>query len=245
MKSRQNKIFEGLVDIENSIIELGLDNICLDGELLSIESPYETVYKDTMKIVSTKDKEKHGIKYQIFDIVPLVEFDNKKGEMKYSERRSLLNTIKDTKYINITPILYEGTDDKEVLRILGDLRNKGAEGAMINIDRPYDFKRSKVLLKLKVMSTCDLKVIGFEEGDGKFKGTLGKIICDYKGYDLGVGSGFSDDMRDEIWNNKDKYLNKIIEIQYFEETNNEKGELSLRFPVFKRCRFEKDEVSYE
>lgn len=245
MKSRQNKIFEGLVDIENSIIELGLDNICLDGELLSIESPYETVYKDTMKIVSTKDKEKHGIKYQIFDIVPLVEFDNKKGEMKYSERRSLLNTIKDTKYINITPILYEGTDDKEVLRILSGLRNKGAEGAMINIDRPYDFKRSKVLLKLKVMSTCDLKVIGFEEGDGKFKGTLGKIICDYKGYDLGVGSGFSDDMRDEIWNNKDKYLNKIIEIQYFEETNNEKGELSLRFPVFKRCRFEKDEVSYE
>ena len=245
MKSRQNKIFEGLVDIEDSIIKLGLDNICLDGELLSIESPYETVYKDTMKIVSTKDKEKHGIKYQIFDIVPLVEFDNKKGKMKYSERRNLLNTIKDTKYINITPILYEGVDDKEVLRILNDLRNKGAEGVMINIDRPYDFKRSKVLLKLKVMSTCDLKVIGFEEGDGKLKGTLGKIICDYKGYDLGVGSGFSDDMRDEIWNNKDKYLNKIIEIQYFEETNNEKGELSLRFPVFKRCRFEKDEVSYE
>lgn len=57
MKSRQNKIFEGLIDIENSIKELGLNNTCIDGELLAIDSNYENVYKDTMKIVSTKEKE--------------------------------------------------------------------------------------------------------------------------------------------------------------------------------------------
>ena len=116
---------------------------------------------------------------------------------------------------------------------------------MINTDKPYEFKRSKVLQKLKVMSTCDLRVIGFEEGDGKLKGTLGKIICNYKGFDLGVGSGFSEAMRDEVWNNQDKYLSKISEIQYFEETNNDEGGLSLRFPVFKQWRFDKEEESYE
>lgn len=245
MKSRQNKVFEGLVDIENTIADLGLDNVCLDGELLAIDSPYETVYKDTMKIVSTKDKEKHGVKYMLFDIIPLSEFDNKEGKMKYSDRREWLNTIKENEFINVAPILYKGIDIDEVLKVLDECRGNGAEGCMINTDKPYEFKRSKVLQKLKVMSTCDLRVIGFEEGDGKLKGTLGKIICNYKGFDLGVGSGFSEAMRDEVWNNQDKYLGKISEIQYFEETNNDEGGLSLRFPVFKQWRFDKEEESYE
>lgn len=245
MKSRQNKVFEGLVDIENAIADLGLDNVCLDGELLAIDSPYETVYKDTMKIVSTKDKEKHGVKYMLFDIIPLSEFDNKEGKIKYSDRREWLNTIKENEFINVAPILYKGIDIDEVLKVLDECRGNGAEGCMINTDKPYEFKRSKVLQKLKVMSTCDLRVIGFEEGDGKLKGTLGKIICNYKGFDLGVGSGFSEAMRDEVWNNQDKYLGKISEIQYFEQTNNDEGGLSLRFPVFKQWRFDKEEESYE
>lgn len=245
MKSRQNKVFEDLVDIENAIADLGLDNVCLDGELLAIDSPYETVYKDTMKIVSTKDEEKHGIKYMLFDIIPLSEFDNKEGKMKYSDRRAWLDTIKESKFINVAPILYKGTDIDEVLKVLDECRSNGAEGCMTNTDKPYEFKRSKTLQKLKVMSTCDLRVIGFEEGDGKLKGTLGKIICNYKGFDLGVGSGFSESMRDEVWNNQDKYLGKICEVQYFEETNNDEGGLSLRFPVFKQWRFDKDEESYE
>ena len=245
MKSRQNKVFEGLVEIVSAIADLGLDNVCLDGELLAIDSPYETVYKDTMKIVSTKDEEKHGVKYMLFDIIPLSEFDNKEGKMKYSDRRAWLDTIKESRFINVAPILYKGTDIDEVLKVLDECRGNGAEGCMINTDKPYEFKRSKVLQKLKVMSTCDLRVIGFEEGDGKLKGTLGKIICNYKGFDLGVGSGFSEAMRYEVWNNQDKYLGKISEIQYFEQTNNDEGGLSLRFPVFKQWRFDKEEESYE
>lgn len=245
MKSRQNKIFEGLIDIENSIKKLGLNNICIDGELLAIDSNYENVYKDTMKIVSTKEKEKHGVKYMIFDILPIDEFDNKKGVFKYSERRKILDNIKQNKFISITPVLYHGTDNDKVLEVLSICRANGAEGAMINLDKPYEFKRSKTLLKLKVMNTCDLKIIGFEEGYGKYKGVLGNLICDYKGYQLGVGSGFDDKQREQIWNNQEKYLNRIAEIQYFEETYNDKGGLSLRFPVFKCVRELGKEVSYE
>ncbi|MFQ9298882.1 MAG: RNA ligase family protein [Clostridia bacterium] len=244
MKSRQNKMFEGLIDIENSIKELGLNNMSLDGELLAIDSNYENVYKDTMKIVSTKEKEKHGVKYMIFDILPIDEFDNKKGVLKYSERRKILDNIKQNEFISITPVLYHGTDNDKVLEVLSICRANGAEGAMINLDKPYEFKRSKTLLKLKIMNTCDLKIIGFEEGSGKFKGTLGNLICDYKGYQLGVGSGFDDKQREQIWNNQEEYLNRIAEIQYFEETYNDKGGLSLRFPVFKCIRELGKEVSY-
>lgn len=245
MKSRQDKLFEGLVDIENSIKELGLNDLCIDGELLAIDSNYENVYKDTMKIVSTKEKEKHGVKYMIFDILPIDEFDNKKGVLKYSQRRKILDNIKQNEFINITPILYHGNDNDKVLDVLSECRGNGAEGCMINLDKPYEFKRSKTLLKLKVMNSCDLKIIGFEEGEGKYKGVLGNLICDYKGYQVGVGSGFDDKQREQIWNNQEKYLNRIAEIQYFEETYNDKGGLSLRFPVFKCIRELSKEVSYE
>lgn len=245
MKSRQNKEITGLIEVLKSIKQTGLNNVCLDGELLAINSDYESVYKDTMKIISTKSEVKTGVKYMVFDIITLDEFENKKKTDIYSIRRSVLENIKETEFLKVTPILYHGNDNDKVLEILNKCRQNGAEGCMINLDKSYEFKRSKTLLKLKVMNSCDLKIIGFEEGDGKYKGTLGNLICDYKGYQLGVGSGFSDKQREQIWNNQEKYLNRIAEIQYFEETYNDKGGLSLRFPVFKCIRELGKEVSYD
>ena len=244
IKSRQNKVFEGLVDIESSIKALGLNNVCLDGELLSIGSAYEDVYKDTTKKVNNKNTEKHGVKYMLFDMIPLEEFNNGSGKTKFSKRREMLEKIQTNEYIDIAPLLYKGDNMEIVLKLLDKFRKVGAEGLMVNLDKPYEFKRSKALLKMKVMQTCDLKVIGFEKGQGKFSDTLGKIICDYKGFELGVGSGFSDSMREEVWGNQDKYLGKIAEISYFEETNNDTGGLSLRFPVFKTWRDDKNKESY-
>ena len=67
---------------------------------------------------------------------------------------------------------------------------------------------------------------------------------EFKDNIVGVGSGFELSMRDEIWNNKDKYIGKIAKIQYFEVTKNQKDDKeSLRFPVFKEWRFDKDEPS--
>ena len=245
LKSRQNKIFEGLVDIENAILNTGLDNVCLDGELLSIGSSVENVYKDTTKKVNNKNKVKTDVKYVLFDIIPIEEFDNKKGKMKYADRRNKLDAIQTNEYLQVAPLLYVGTDFDKVMNILNELRGRGCEGAMCNLNKPYEFKRSKTLLKMKVMQTCDLRVIGFEEGQGRLSGTLGKIICNYKGFELGVGSGFGDMDRKEIWEHQEDYLGKICEVQYFEETSNDEGGVSLRFPVFKQWRFDKDEESYE
>ena len=94
------------------------------------------------------------------------------------------------------------------------------------------------------MDTCDIMCLRVEEGEGKYEGKLGKIICDYKGYELGVGSGFTDEEREYFWNNPQKIINKIVEVQYFEESKNSKGELSLRFPVFKWVREDKNKESY-
>ena len=92
---------------------------------------------------------------------------------------------------------------------------------------------------------CDLKVIGYEEGDGRLKGTLGTLFVDYKGNRVGVGSGYTDEQRTLIWANKDNIEGTIIEVKYKEITKDKKTGLeSLQFPVFVGIRNDKTEPSY-
>ena len=119
------------------------------------------------------------------------------------------------------------------------------EGVMLNLlDASYQFTRTNYLLKVKVMNDCDLRIIGVQEGTGRFKGTLGSLVVSYKGNPVGVGSGLSDDMRKNVWNRPDDYIGRVVTIQYFEETKDKTGKLSIRFPVFKELREEGKEVSY-
>ena len=61
---------------------------------------------------------------------------------------------------------------------------------------------------------------------------------------MGVGSGISDEMRKMIWTNPDAYIGRVATIQYFEQTNDANGKLSIRFPVFKELREKGKVVSY-
>jgi DNA ligase-1 len=147
----------------------------------------------------------------------------------------------DLTYFELLPILYIGSDTSKVLELLEEAIAKNEEGVMINIcDALYEFGRTWNLMKVKKMNTLDLQIVDFEEGSGRLAGTLGAIHVRYKdGNVVRVGSGFSDILRSQIWANKDKYLYSICEIQYFEETTNADGGISLRFPVFKDFRPDK------
>ena len=73
--------------------------------------------------------------------------------------------------------------------------------------------------------------------------SLGTI--DYKGFEVKVGSGFTDQDRDYFWDNQKDLLGRVITVQYFEETTNKKdNSLSLRFPVYLELREPGKEVSY-
>lgn len=155
--------------------------------------------------------------------------------------------FRDFKWIKAVPILYKGDYYKGIVdRLLKEQIDNHNEGIMINYSyAQYQGKRNKYILKVKQMQSVDLKIIGFEEGTGKNKGTLGAIIVDYKGFKVKVGSGFTDTDRTFIWDNKENLLGRIAEIQFFEEsTNKYDNSLSLRFPVFKIIREEGKEVSY-
>lgn len=261
--SRQGKLIEGCIEIEEELKKLREEIIescpklrlkCLtefvfDGELLATNCSYEEVYKETTKRVKNKNKVKTGIEYKIFDVLHYNQFLENKCTNAYYERLELLTDFSllmhDFKNISKINVLYMGSSKDRLIELLDTYREKGAEGLMVNfVDGMYEFKRSKNIQKVKVMQTMDLRIVGFEEGDGKNKGKLGALIVDYKGNNVGVGSGFNDSDRELIWNNKEQYLGKIAEIQYFEITKNKNGTESLRFPVFKHMRLDKTEPSH-
>jgi len=121
--------------------------------------------------------------------------------------------------------------------------NAGFEGLVLKTpDHFYQpGKRSSDWLKLKPTLSKDLRIVGFFQGEGRLKGTLGGVIIWHNSKECGcvdvrVGSGFTDALRDEIWNNQSEFLGKTIEVKYQEET--EDG--SLRHPRFKSFRPDKD-----
>ena len=251
--TRAGQKYEGLVDLEDEMSRLMPDNTCLDGEITLLSNPKalssKDQYKETMKIVRTKDPEKHGIKMLVFDWMPAADFKRQQCDMPYKYRRVVVNNLfdeLDLRYFELLPLLYVGEDTSKITEILEEEVANGEEGIMINdYNALYEFKRTNNLLKVKKMQTMDLEVIGFEEGEGRLAGTLGAALVRYKnGNVVKVGSGFSDDMRKTVWSLRESYIGKIMEIQYFEETTNADGGESLRFPIFKDFRTDKTEADY-
>lgn len=247
--TRAGQRYEGLVDLENEMMFTFPDDTVLDGEITLLDPAglsSKDQYKQTMRI-TRKDGEKHGVKMLVFDALTYQQWITQDCKDDYVTRRAILEglyfqpDIKRT-YFELLPVLYRGDDTSMITKYLDELTGQGEEGVMINIcDAPYQFKRTNDLLKVKKMNTLDLEIVGIEEGEGRLAGTCGAIHVRYKdGNIVKVGSGFTDWVRNEIWNNQVYYIGKIAEIQYFEETKNDKGGLSLRFPIFKDFRDSRD-----
>lgn len=249
--TRAGQLYEGLVDLETEMLNSLPDNICLDGEITLLNPGILTSkdqYKQTMKIVR-RDGEKHGVKMLVFDMLPADEFLSQTCTYNYDYRRAALETLFSAvslDYFKLLDNLYTGTDTNEIQRILKSQVDAGEEGIMINIcDAKYEYKRTNALLKVKKFKSCDLRVIDMERGTNKNSDRLGAFICEYKnGNTVKVGSGMSYEQRLDFWNNKDKYIGRIIEVGYFEETSNADGGLSLRFPTFKDVRLDKSEPNF-
>lgn len=249
LMSRSGQLMTGFVEIEHELKELP-DGV-YDGEILadlSIDNSLD-LFASTVSAARTKDTKKKNMTYNVFDYVKKVEefVTGMFSESCVQRKQNLENILKKAhcNYIKYVEVLYDGEYNSDIIdKLLNKALSLQQEGIMLNIaDAPYQKKRTTDILKVKKMNTVDLFVTNVFEGKGKYKGTLGGVVVEYKGQPVGVGSGFSDIQRKMIWEHPESIVGKLIEVQYFEESKDKNGKPSLRFPVFKKIRLDKNEES--
>ena len=254
--TRKGHRIYGLNEIENDIRRTFMKTlkqdtvVVLDGEItVSKKCIPKDIFSETSKVIR-KDGDKVGLQFNIFDMLLHEDFLAGKSKQEYSVRREaldslmfiyLLNTEPLVKYLVHVPVLYQGTDKDEIAKWSDWATQQGHEGIMLNTaDGFYETKRNSGLLKVKKFHNADVLCLSVFEGTGKYAGTLGGITIDYNGNKVSVGSGFTDEERDYYWNNQDEIIGKIIDVQFFEETTNDKNDgISLRFPTIKSVRTDK------
>lgn len=244
LKARSGKVIEGCYELENAIMELP-QGFMYDGEIVTIEDSANSndTFNKTSSIVSKKGK-KDGIKIVLFDVLSQEEWEVKKCDVEYYDRRNFLEDCVNNSFLGLLEVaecFYCGNDKNLIDIYLKTVKDNGEEGLMINTKRGmYEFKRSKNLLKVKPFKIRECTILGFNEGEGELSGTLGSLIAEF-GEDNSIVnvSGISKELRDKIWNNKDLYEGIIVDVKYFEETKNKNGTRSLRFPSLERLRFDK------
>lgn len=257
--SRSGHEDTGLVEIMADAKYLP-NNTVYDGELLAAGTFKDCIaQRQATNSIANSKGAKTGLTFNVFDMIPLDEF--RAGISKDSalvrkitlgatlmdesiqhlepERWPMLiqafGIHRELKAIRPVPILGYVKCMADVEPIVNEIWGRGGEGVMLNsANGKYEIKRSKELLKVKHTEEHVLEVVDVIEGTGKFENMMGALVVTYKGNMLGVGSGFNDAQRLEIWNNPDKYIGRKIEIDTFGESTNALGEVSLNCPIFKR-----------
>lgn len=244
MKSRQNKLYNGLDHIIADIQELGLEDFFIDGELVykNEEGLSDSdAFQKGCSIAMSKDNDKSQLKLVVFDIFPKEEFLNlHTSKNTYKERRKDLDKLEESiiasgiTNLSVVERLYEGTDHSQIWKWLDYAdEDMGWEGIMINLDTPYECKRTKNLIKVKRFFEKDLRCTKVNIATtGKYKGIMGSITCNYFDNTVDVGSGFTDEQREYYAKHQEEIVGKIVSIKYKEETQNKDGCKSLQFPVY-------------
>ena len=251
--SRQGQEITGLDHIITAIQDAGYGYYVLDGELRrrNIDHiPDNENFRIGTGIINS-DGDKSCIDFTIFDMLTIPEWENSSPNTYRFRRERLkgleskLAAMPEHTPIKVVPLLYEGTDTKMIDVMLDKMVAEDKEGCMLNRDTPYQKKRNKGILKVKRFYTCDLQVLRLEEGQGRLAGTLGAFVVDYKGNELSVGSGMTDEQREQFWASRDNLIGRIIEVKYKEVSKDKKtGKESLQFPIFVGLREIGKEVSY-
>jgi len=250
--SRMGKEFTTLNKIKYAIEATGIINYVFDGEICLLDEDGNEDFQGVMKELRRKDHQIENPTFMIFDMIHKSEFDSGKSSDNLSSRLQTLRTWLGPRY-----------DTKETLRYLDqavitderhfDMWNQMAkdnnwEGFMLRKDTKYEGKRSKNLLKVKSFYDAEYEVLGWDvdqhevvrDGKSESMTMLSQVWIEHKNHLVKVGSGFTQEQRLQYMDGS--ILGKTITVQYFEETKNQDGGISLRFPTVKVIHGEKREL---
>jgi DNA ligase-1 len=220
----------------------GLGDGCYDGELMGED------FVALMRQAYRKDNADTESTYlSLFDYLSLEEWrsgdccmSTKDRYTELQRRVSALNpwrNFREKTYVDVVVRHEVLANTKEIMALHNTFVQAGYEGAMVKtMDSSYQFGRSYDVMKVKEFHDVDLPIIGLEEGTGRHEGRLGAVKINFNGVIVKVGSGFSDEEREQVWDDQYNFLGRMIEVRYQEVT----PDGSLRFPTFVCFRTDRD-----
>lgn len=237
--SRQGKAFgNNNVDaVLDTLLKIFGPDWYVDGELLS-EDWYQTI--SALHTITKKPEEVKYLVFHVFDAITRKEYKDRKTPTYTSRRKRLVENlyrtnklIKNVIVVPVAPL----ESSKSISELLNKAEYKGYEGLVLKYeDSEYPFGRTDQWLKVKSFLSKEFMVLDIQEGEGKYSGSLGALIIEPKpGIKCKVGSGFTDEQRDKIWENPEDFLGRFIEVKF--QSEHPSG--SLMFPTFLRFRNDK------
>jgi len=241
--SRNGKVLSNFPHIEEALSKPQYNDTVFDGEVMSED------FQTLMKQVHRKEGAQTQDAYlALFDVLSLDEFQEGEGSQTALDRKLALEEYRDKddciRVVDYWQVNMDTDSGQELFKDLNKTAlDKGYEGLMIKpINEVYKCKRSHAWLKIKPFIEVTLKVVALEEGTGKNEGLLGALVVegedDGKFFHLNVGSGLTDENREQIWANQDAVIGQLVEIRADAATQSQDAEdtWSLRFPRFKTFR---------
>lgn len=143
-------------------------NFILDGELYNHElkddfNSITSMVRKTKPKPEDLEKSKELVQYHVYDV-----FVPDEPDLPF-RKRELLRYGVTSEYVRFVPTMHVPTRTGVDALYEGYLEH-GYEGQMIRIDRPYENKRTKNLLKRKEFLTDEFKVEKMLEGQGNWQG---------------------------------------------------------------------------
>ena len=215
-----------------------------DGEGCIVNANGDEDFQAILKEIRRKNWTIQNPCYQIFDFVTEDEFLGKTKSPNFDVRYAkMLEMIKGNTFATIKIL------KQEILHSQNDFdRWENAvqignwEGFMLRKNEEFKTGRIKTLLKVKKFLDAEYEVKDIETaemttaepglGNVKYMGVK-SLIIEHKGCKVNVGSGLSKEQRKEWFADPAKILGKTVTVKYFEETQDQSGSWSLRFPVLK------------
>ena len=196
----------------------------LDGELYCHGMSFEEVVSVTSRTVNPHPDYKR-IQFHAFDIV------NNDPQFKRTIDLEKLHGL--SPWLAISPY-YLCEDLDGVLRAYELVIEKGYEGIIVRHHANlYERKRSTLVMKFKPKKEDQYEIIGVQEEidkEGDPKGSLGALILrSGDGETFKVGTGFSAEQRQILWEIQDKLPGRLAKVKYQHITV---GRAVPRFPVF-------------
>ena len=246
--SRSGKEFLTLQLVIDEVAKYLPPGYVLDGEICIVDEHGADQFQEIMKYIRKKNFTIPNPRYVIFDCIKLEDFDRLQSDETLSQRLGQLQVFLSAHDSHILKKL----DHYRILSV-EDLEERqkfaadcGWEGLIIRLNTTYKGKRSNDLLKVKYFMDAEFTIQDAIMGPFRYiaytdtkkayeveEEMLSAVAIEYKGNVVKVGSGFSLEQRKHFYKNPSELIGRQITVKYFENTTNQEGGESLRFPTVK------------